>query len=171
MRAPANATVTITSDDVASALRTVSVTAIDPTATEAGPTTGRFTVSRTGATTAALTVSDRVGGTATAGSDYTSLSGSVTIPIGASSASVTITPINDTAVEDNEIVVLTLAANAAYTAGTPAVQSPLPVMTSACPLLTSRTLTTQRLRQDFQRVLSQSRVSAAPQMRKRSNTA
>ena len=54
----------------------------DATATEAGPTTGQFTVTRTGATTAALTVNYAVAGTATAGSDYTALAGSVTIPAG-----------------------------------------------------------------------------------------
>jgi len=39
---PSNATVTITSDDVAT-LPTVTITANDATATEAGPTTGQFT--------------------------------------------------------------------------------------------------------------------------------
>ena len=47
------------------------------------PTTGQYTVTRTGATTAALTVGYTVSGTATAGSDYPALSGSVTIPAGA----------------------------------------------------------------------------------------
>ena len=55
-----------------------------------------------------------VTGSATTASDYAALAGSVTIPAGAASAALTLTPINDTAVEDNEIVVLTLAANAAY---------------------------------------------------------
>ena len=52
---PSSATVTITSDDVAT-LPTVTITANDATATEAGPTTGQFTVTRTGSTTSALTV-------------------------------------------------------------------------------------------------------------------
>ena len=55
---------------------TVTIAATDATATEAGLTTGTFTVSRTGSTTAALTVHYSVSGTATAGSDYTALSGS-----------------------------------------------------------------------------------------------
>lgn len=54
---------------------TVTIVATDPTATEAGPTTGFFTVSRTGSTAAALTVSYTVGGTATAGSDFTTPGG------------------------------------------------------------------------------------------------
>ncbi len=116
--APASATVTLVSDDVAS-LPTVTIAATTATATEAGPTAGVFTVSRTGATTAALTVNYTVGGTATAGTDYTTLPGSLTIPIGAASARITVTPISDTLVEPNETVVVTLAANAAYTRGTP----------------------------------------------------
>ena len=115
---PNSATVTITSDDVA-ALPSVSVAATDATAAEAPLGTGTFTVTRTGATTAALTVAYTVAGTATAGSDYTALAGSVSIPAGAASAPITVTPINDTAVEANETVILTLATNAAYTVGTP----------------------------------------------------
>jgi hypothetical protein len=99
---------------------TVSVTASDPTATEAGASPGAFTVSRTGPTTAALTVAYSVAGTASAGGDYTPLSGSVVIPAGAASANVTVTPINDTAIEANETVVLSLTAGAGYTVGAPA---------------------------------------------------
>jgi hypothetical protein len=43
---------------------------------------GVFTVTRTGDTTADLTVNYTVGGTATADADYAALSGSVTIPAG-----------------------------------------------------------------------------------------
>ena len=57
--------------------------------------TGLFTVSRTGDTTRALTVNYFVAGTAKSGTDYTALPGSVTIPIGASSANIVVTPIND----------------------------------------------------------------------------
>ena len=116
----ASATVTIQSDDVA-VLPTVTIAATDATATEAGATTGRFTLTRTGATTAALTVNYTVAGTATAGSDYVALAGSMQIPAGAATATVTVTPVNDTAVEPNETVVATLGANAAYTVGAAAV--------------------------------------------------
>ena len=78
--APSSGTVTIASDDVA--LPTVTLAATTGTATEAGPVPGVFTVTRTGSTAAALAVSYTVGGTATAGSDYTALSGSVTIAAG-----------------------------------------------------------------------------------------
>ena len=98
----------------------VTIVASDPTATEAGATTGAFTVTRTGATTAALTVNYTVAGTATAGSDYVTLSGSVTIPAGSASALIVVTPIDDTVVgEGNETVVVTVDAGTGYTIGTP----------------------------------------------------
>ena len=101
-------------------LPVVSISATDATATEAGPTTGLFTVSRTKSTAAALAVNYTVGGTATAGGDYVPLSGSVTIGAGLSSATIPLTPLNDTDVESPETVVATLSATAAYTVGTPA---------------------------------------------------
>ncbi|HUR56329.1 MAG TPA: S8 family serine peptidase [Opitutaceae bacterium] len=109
----ASATATIADNDAAP-LPTVSVAATDPNAAEAGPDSATFTVTRTGATTAALSVSFTLGGTATNGTDYQTLATSVVIPAGAASATVVVRPIDDTAVEDSETVVLTLAANAAY---------------------------------------------------------
>jgi hypothetical protein len=103
----------------AAALPTVTVTATDPTAAENPLDTGVFTVSRTGGTATALTVSYTVGGTATPGSDYTALGGSVTILAGSATATVTVTPVNDTQVEGEETVVLTLSAGAGYAVGTP----------------------------------------------------
>ncbi len=114
----ASATLTITSDDVAPA--TVSVTATDASAAENPLNTGTFTVTRTGATSDALTINYAIGGTAAAGSDYQSLSGSVTILAGAASALITVTPINDTLTENDETVGVTLSPNAAYVVGTPA---------------------------------------------------
>src|SRR5262249_42180630 len=61
----------------------VSITATTPQATEAGPTAGVLTVSRTGDLSAALIVNYTVGGTATAGADYAALAGSITISAGA----------------------------------------------------------------------------------------
>jgi len=97
---------------------TVSVTASDPTATEADLTTGTFTFTRSGVTTAALTVNYTVSGTATAGSDYTALGTSVTFAAGQSTATQTVTPVQDTLVESDETVILTLAAGTGYTVGT-----------------------------------------------------
>jgi len=97
----------------------VTIVSTDATATETGKNTGTFTVTRTGSPTAALTVQYTIGGAATASSDYTALSGSVTIPSGATTATVTVTPIDDKLVEANESVRVTLAASTAYTIGTP----------------------------------------------------
>jgi hypothetical protein len=95
---------------------TVTISAATSTATEGGGA-GRFIVRRTGSTAAPLTVSYTVGGTATGGSDYAALSQSVVIPTGASSAAITVSPTNNTTVEPNETVVVTLKAGTAYTVG------------------------------------------------------
>ena len=96
----------------------VTIAATDNTATEQGRTTGTLTVTRTGGTAASLTVFYSTGGTVTAGSDYQPLSGSVMIPAGQSSATITITPIDDAVIgEGNETVIATLTADAAYTIG------------------------------------------------------
>ena len=95
--------------------------ASDPTATEAGPTTGAFRVLRTEPTTGDLVVNYTVGGTATGGgSDYAALSGTVTIPAGAAFARIVVTPLNDMQpLEGNETVIVTLATDAGYVVGTP----------------------------------------------------
>ena len=68
---------------------------------------------------AALTVSYTVTGTATAGSDYTSLGTSISFAAGSSTATLTVTPLQDTLVEADETVILTLASGTDYTLGTP----------------------------------------------------
>jgi subtilisin family serine protease/subtilase family serine protease len=93
----------------------VSVTASAPQASEAGTTPGRFTITRTGAGSTPLTVHYTVAGTALDGSDYLSLSGAVTIEAGSSSATINVTPVDDAVFENDESVVLTLSADAAYT--------------------------------------------------------
>ena len=50
---------------------TITVAATTPNASEAGPTSGTFRVTRTGSTAAALKVNYTVGGSATNGVDYT----------------------------------------------------------------------------------------------------
>jgi galactose oxidase-like protein/Calx-beta domain-containing protein/Kelch motif protein len=98
---------------------TVSVSATDAAASEAGPNAGTFTLSRTGSTSSALTVNFVLSGTATNGTDYAAIGTSRTIAAGQSSATVTVTPIVDAAVEGAETVVLTLSTNAAYIVGSP----------------------------------------------------
>jgi hypothetical protein len=60
------------------------------------------------------------GGTATNGTDYASLGATVTLPAGDSSATVTVSPLQDTTVEGSESVQLTVIAGTGYTVGAPA---------------------------------------------------
>ena len=113
---PNSATVTLTSDDVAT---TVTVAATDPSATEAGLTTGIFTFTRSGNTTVPLSVNYRVSGSATAGSDYISLGTGVSFAVGQTTVTKIVNPRQDTQVEADETVILTLAAGTGYTVGTP----------------------------------------------------
>src|SRR5262249_62425484 len=76
-----------------------------------------FPVPRTGATTADLTVNSTFAGTATNGADYTAIPASVTIPAGAASVTVTVSPIDDLLAEPSETVSLRLAASGAYQVG------------------------------------------------------
>jgi hypothetical protein len=112
---PKTATVTIEDNDAV----TVGVTATDAVAAEGG-NPGTFRITRTGPTTAALTVAYTMSGTAANGSDYTLLSGSASIPAGASFVDVTLTPTDDAIVESAETAVMTLAAGAGYAVGSPA---------------------------------------------------
>jgi hypothetical protein len=92
----------------------VSISASDPDAAEAALNPGVLTVTRSGSSAASLTIDYTVGGTATAGSDYTALSGSITIAAGQTSATISILPVDDTAVEGSESVTLTLSADPSY---------------------------------------------------------
>jgi putative intracellular protease/amidase len=114
-----SATATIDSDDVAPTMPTVTVAATDANAAEAGRDPGLFTFTRAGGNAnQPLVVNYTVSGTATSGSDFATLSGSVTIPAGRASATVMVTPVDDTEIEPNETVVVTISANAAYAVGT-----------------------------------------------------
>jgi uncharacterized repeat protein (TIGR02543 family) len=116
--APANAvTITIVDDNEATA---VNISATDNTAAEPAKAegVGTFTITRSGGTSATVTVNYAASGTAVQGSDFASLSGSVTIPSGQTSATVTITPLDDAEVEPDETVILTLQAGSGYTVGT-----------------------------------------------------
>ena len=81
-------------------------------------TSGVFTLGRSGNTSSSLTVNYTIGGTATNGTDYGSLSGTVTFAAGSATATVAVNPINDNLYEGNETVTLTLAAATTYTIGT-----------------------------------------------------
>ena len=117
VEAPSSAIVTIADDEQPGTLPVATIAATDANAAEDGGDTGTFTVMRSGDTTGALTVHYTVGGTATAGGDYTALSGSVTILATMSSATILVTPLSDSLVEGAETVIATLSADAAYTVG------------------------------------------------------
>jgi PKD domain/Calx-beta domain len=110
---PSAATVNIADDPPV-----VTLVASDPDASEAGPDSGTFTIQRSGGSVAgALTVTYTIGGTATNGTDYSSIGTSVMIPAGQSSAIVTIAPLVDGATEGDENVTLRLNASTDYLVG------------------------------------------------------
>ena len=111
----ANGIYTATSMTKATALPTVSLRAATPKLFEKKPKPGAFIVSRTGSTAADLIVDYAIGGTATNGSDYNTLSGSVTIPATKKTATIIVTPIDDTAIEPAETLELAVLPAAAYT--------------------------------------------------------
>lgn len=91
----------------------VSVTATEPAASEAGPTPGTFTISRSAAGVP-LTVFYTLGGSATNGVDYASLSGSITFAAGDLSTNIVVTPIDDSDPEATETVILTIKPDVTY---------------------------------------------------------
>lgn len=107
--------------NVTTALPTVTVAATDATAGEpgTGEGTGTFTFTRTDSTAAALTVNFSVAGTATSGTDYTALGTTASFVAGSATATKTVSVIDDTVVEGNETVVVTLATGTGYTIGSP----------------------------------------------------
>jgi glucose/arabinose dehydrogenase len=92
----------------------VTIAATDSNAAETGDP-GAFTVIRSGNTTSPLTVTYTVSGSATTGTDYNALSGSVTIPAGAISSQIIVTPIADNVSEGPEQVIVTLTSNGSST--------------------------------------------------------
>jgi hypothetical protein len=103
--------------NIADSPAVVSIAASLPSASEAGPTNGQFTFTRSGGNlAAALIVNYTVGGTATNGVDYSTIGGSITILANQTTATLAITVLQDNVVEaGGETVVLTLTPNAAYT--------------------------------------------------------
>jgi hypothetical protein len=128
--ASTTATVTIADQPVP----TVSVQAIDDTATEAGET-GLFRFTRTGDTTFSLAFTVSRGGSASNSSDYSNISTTITFPAGEATFDRTVVPINDTAVEGNETLILTVVDGANYNVGSPSsatvtiLDQPTPIIT------------------------------------------
>jgi hypothetical protein len=111
-------------------LPTVILAATQNTADAPSHTPGTFTVTRNGPTTSPLTVSFSISGTGVINTDYqlggggvsvnaAMMSGSVTIAAGASSTTITVTPLVDASGANTETVVLSLNGSASYAAGNP----------------------------------------------------
>lgn len=97
---------------------TVSITAVTPTSVEGGDA-AVLRVARSGTATRAipLTVHYAVSGSATPGTDYPALSGTIVIPIGQSAASILVWALADELAETSETVRITLLTSATYTLG------------------------------------------------------
>jgi fibro-slime domain-containing protein len=95
----------------------VSIAATDPTASEQGLEPGEFTISLKEPINKDIQVIYQVSGTATPGSDYQPLSGSVTIPSGQTTAKIPVVPIDDAEIEAPETVIATLQPSADYQFG------------------------------------------------------
>jgi regulation of enolase protein 1 (concanavalin A-like superfamily) len=106
--APSSVTIFIADDD----RNTVTIDATTPIAVEGGAS-GVFTVSRTGATNASLTVNLTITGTATSGTDFTTAPTPITtlvLAAGQSSRTITVNPIDDALTEGDEAVLVQLGA-------------------------------------------------------------
>jgi uncharacterized protein (DUF1800 family) len=97
---------------------TVTVVASDATADESGSNPGEYTFTRTGDTLQPLVVNYALGGSAANGYDYAVLPGAITIPAGAASAKLTLSP-NPTVEPGDKTAVLSVAVGAGYAAGAP----------------------------------------------------
>jgi hypothetical protein len=84
---------------------------------EAGPTTGTYTLTRSGSITSALTVNVAMSGTATNGTDYNTIGTTVGFAAGSATKTVTLTPIADALTESSETAIMTVTAGTGYTTG------------------------------------------------------
>ncbi len=107
----ARATVVVDDDDTT--LPKVSIAVVEAKTTEGSATPATISFTRTGSTAGALAVTYDVSGTATTNSDFLPPSGTLTIPSGAASASLSITSVNDSISEPLETV--TIRINTAVT--------------------------------------------------------
>jgi len=90
-----------------------------PRAYETGALPAHVTVFRSG-NLSPVNVRYTVSGSASSGADHAPLSGTITVPAGASRIEFPVTPLADALVEPPETVTLTLSPDAAYDLGTPA---------------------------------------------------
>ena len=115
----ASATVNIADNDF---FPVITVAAADADAAETllgtTPNPGQYTLTRAGATTSSLTVNVGLTGTATNGTDYTTIPTTVTFAVGSSTAVVNLNVIDDTLIEGTETAILTVLSGTGYTVGT-----------------------------------------------------
>jgi hypothetical protein len=97
----------------------VSVAATDANAAETGGDMGTFTFTRAGDTTTALTVNVTMSGSAVNGTDYQSVGSSVTFAAGSPTATMTITPIDNSVASGSKTVTVTVAAGNGYAPASP----------------------------------------------------
>ena len=90
-------------------------------ATSAGEGAGtrNVRVNLSPAPTSAITLAYAVGGTATAGTDYVRLSGSIQVSANANSVNIPVSITDDSTIESNETVTLTLTSATSYRLGSP----------------------------------------------------
>jgi len=115
-------------------LSAATVTETDSPAAEGSGATLTYVFQRTGDISTDLPLNFMIGGSAGFTADYTAastdagfsfdgVSGTITIAAGSSTATVVITPVDDTIVEGDESVDLTIAGGAGYSPGSPATAS------------------------------------------------
>ncbi len=97
----------------------VSIAVAPASVNEDGATNLVYTVTRSLNLSSPTVVNISTGGTATSGADYIGGVATVSIPGGATTATITINPTADTTVEADETVILTVAAGTGYTIGSP----------------------------------------------------
>ncbi len=95
-------------------LSNVSIRVADDAAREEGEHPGSFLITRDGSTAGALTVNYSIAGTALNGTDYAPLSGSAVIPVGYSTVTILVTPVDDAIYDPGKTVMLTLADGGNY---------------------------------------------------------
>jgi hypothetical protein len=100
-----------------SSLPFVTLSATGPVAVN-GVATGQVTFTRSAPFTSSLTVPYTVSGSAKSGTDYTALSGTLTIPAGSASASVTVSSM--AGATSNATVTVGVASSSSFQAGSPA---------------------------------------------------
>ncbi|MCW1914016.1 putative Ig domain-containing protein [Luteolibacter sp. GHJ8] len=133
----------MTVGDNDTSLPQISVLPTDPYAFESPADNGTFTFRRVGPTTSSLNISVAWSGSATAGSDYTSLPATVTFPAGQSTATINVVPINDSVIEAPEDITATINTSASYLRDGSATSATVSLSDDDSPVVTVAAVDTQ----------------------------